>query len=60
MNKYLGWAVTFIFVTITFTIFRGNDLVHSFNVIQSMFTLTSTGFSLQGVDDLLFFIFVCL
>ena len=59
MNKYLGWAVTFIFVTITFTIFRGNDLVHSFNVIQSMFTLTSTGFSLQGVDDLCIF-YICL
>ena len=40
MNKILGWLITFLFVSITFTIFRGDDLNQSFNIIKTMFYFT--------------------
>jgi alginate O-acetyltransferase complex protein AlgI len=41
LNRYVAWIVTFIFVCITFTIFRAEDVNQSLIIIQRMFGLNS-------------------
>ena len=52
MNKILGWLITFLFVSITFTIFRGDDLNQSFNIIKTMFYFTELNLGLEGIEIL--------
>jgi alginate O-acetyltransferase complex protein AlgI len=54
MNKFLGWLITFIFVTITFTIFRGEDLYQSFTIISAMFDLSKSSVNIRGIEPLNF------
>jgi len=49
LYRPVGWCLTFIFVSITFTIFRGDDLSQSMSVIGRMFSLGS----FEGYGDLL-------
>ena len=37
INKLLAWLFTFMFISVTFTIFRGDDLDQSLSIIQKMF-----------------------
>ncbi len=41
LNRVVAWITTFIFISITFTIFRGDDLNQSLIIIQHMFGFNS-------------------
>jgi alginate O-acetyltransferase complex protein AlgI len=52
LNKIVAWLITFLFINITFTIFRGEDLYQSFTIIKTMFDFTEFSFSSKGVEVL--------
>ena len=50
LNKTLAWLMTFLFVSITFTIFRGETLNQSFTIIKTMFDFTEFSSNLKGIE----------
>lgn len=52
LNRYVAWFVTFIFINITFTIFRAEDVNQSLIIIQSMFGVNSNFLSTFEIDSL--------
>ena len=61
LNKILAWLMTFLFINITFTIFRGENLNQSFTIIKTMFDFTEFSSNLKGIELLnIIYIFIAL
>jgi alginate O-acetyltransferase complex protein AlgI len=59
LNRFIAWLVTFTFISITFTIFRAEDVNQSLIIIQRMFGLNSNILSIFQHDFLnLFYLFI--
>lgn len=52
MNKYFAWFLTFVFINITFTIFRGDSLEQSLSILFKMFDFSTFDANFSGVGFL--------